>query len=463
MNPDQARVSQHPRDEQTQEDDREPQTSPRSTERRRQADTSRGPTLDRTLAQRLVLPVVLVVAVIAFLSLPAGFPLHPWLTRLEPQPAATATPTLPLRTRQIYLDTAVPGMLVSVDGHKSRVPAIGRAAPVTLSPGIHHLTWGTLPFQSQSCELTIPASAMDSCDLLSSTASFSGGPPVPVVELEESLDTLPAAQQTALLHASQVALNTLPSTTVQPGEIYATTAGPQVATATFQASLTFQLQPELGTSCSMDVLVGTASVCQLTTGQDCARFCSLAWPSVQAVRRASGAAGWLVLAVVSLSWTYRSPDGTLIASNQPLDWQGNAGLSNHLVMLSVTWEKTGWQVASVLGDHTGGILRASDGTTVGDDPGCAQAQDLLHYLRFDESSGPPASTVHLADSTNPSAGCLVVIGSAVYLVRLGIVLATNGAAVTLGDYESPVPILTDNEMRLVAELRALQGQTVSLS
>ena len=78
------------------------------------------PTRTRMLLRRLLLPGLLALAVVAFLALPAGFPLHPWLSRVAPQPAATATPALPLSARQVYLEPDVPGMLVSLDGHEKR-------------------------------------------------------------------------------------------------------------------------------------------------------------------------------------------------------------------------------------------------------------------------------------------------------------------------------------------------------
>ena len=286
-----------------------------------------------------------------------------------------------------------------------------------------------MPFQSQSCQFSIPLTDVTTCDLLSGTASIDGGPPAPVIELGESLDSLPASQQTALLQASQSALNRLPATFVLPGERYDTTDGPRVATTTFQATLTFQLQSALGSGCSMDVFgAGGSGTCQLEPGENCERFCSPPFPSQQAARAASGATGWLVLAVVSLSWSYRTRDGGLLAHNQPLDVGGNAALNNHLVMLSILWNKAGWQVTPLLGDQVGGTLQASGGDPVGDDPGCAQAQDLLYNLTFEEPGGPPSATIHLADGSNPSSGCLVAAGSAVYLVRLGMVLPANQAA-----------------------------------
>jgi hypothetical protein len=277
-----------------------------------------------------------------------------------------------------------------------------------------------------------------------------------VVELSESLDTLSARQQTALLQATQAALTNLPSTLVQPGELSNTVPTP------YRASLTFELQSQAGVGCTLGVFTaGGDGLCQLTPGQDCARFCSLPWSSQQVVHAALGTAAWLVLAVVSLSWTYRNLDGSLIASNQQLDFFGTAG-SNHLVMLSLSWDAAGWHVTPILGDSLGGLLLAADGTPVADDPACAPAQSVLGGFLY---GGAPGRTIYIAAGTNPSDGCLVTVGPAVYLVRLGVVIQANQAARALGSPMPPgmVPSLTANEAQLVTQLQKLHGQDVGSS
>jgi hypothetical protein len=414
--------------------------------------------MSRTWVQRVVLPAVLVLSVLALLILPPGFPLHQPVSSLAQQilsAAPTATSNLAPSARQLYLDADVPGTAVFVDGHHITVPVIGHEAPMMLTPGVHHLKWRVTPFQPKTCQVSIPASRSDTCPLPASTASFSGGPPAPVVELSESLDTLPARQQTALLQATQAALDNLPSTVVQPGESFMTSADSAGFPTTFRARLTFQLQSRAGIGCSLGAFSsGGDGLCQLTTGQDCARFCSLPWPSQQVVRAASGTAEWLVLAVASLSWTYRRLDGTLIASNQPLDFFNSGG--NHLVMLSVSWDAAGWHVTPILGEQLGGLLLAADGTPVADDPACAPAQDMLGSL------GGPGGAISLTASTNPSAGCLVTVEPAVYLVRLGYPIPANSSARALGTPLPPrlAPNLTPDDTHLVTELQALPGQVV---
>jgi hypothetical protein len=247
-----------------------------------------------------------------------------------------------------------------------------------------------------------------------------------------------------------------------------------MSTTTFRAALRFILQSDAGTGCTLDVFgtIGYDS-CQLPlTGQDCSRFCSLAWPNRQAVSVNTATSGWLVLAVVSMSWTYKTVDGGTISSGQPLDiggnaFSGNAAASNHLVMLQIRWSSTGWQVTPVLGDAIGGPLPAGEGgAAIADNPACAEAQDLLYALRFEVPGGAPGGTVHLAGSPGPSDGCLITVGPAQFLVRLGIVIPVNSEArklMTFQPRQLPVSNLTPNEQAIVQQLRGQKGQDVGAS
>jgi hypothetical protein len=416
----------------------------------------------------VVLPAMLVVCILILIALAPGFPLHPLVSDLASRgsSAATTTPVLSLAARQLYLDVDIPGTVVTVDGHPVSVPATGQATPLVLSAGVHHVAWQVAPFPLQSCQLSIPASSSDTCQRLTQTASFSGAPSIPVVELGESLNSLPGAPQAELLQATVSALNHLPATVVQPGEYYATSNGPTLATTTMRAALRFTLQSLAGTGCSLDVF-GTMGYdsCQLPlTGQDCSRFCSLAWPNRQAVSAVSAASGWLVLAVVSMSWTYETVSGGTISSGQPLDIGGNAVNDNHLIMLQITWNSPGWHVTPVLGDAIGKPLPAGEGVAIADDPACAEAEDLLYALRVEVPGGAPGGTIHMAGSPSPSDGCLITVGPAVFLVRLGIVIPVNQPAHQIGTFQPPpVPNLTPNDQQIVQELTGQKSQDVGAS
>jgi hypothetical protein len=420
------------------------------------------PTRTRSWTRRLVLPILLALSIVTFLALSPDFPFLPLLSGLAHQvwPAAsTATPTLPLSARQLYLEADVPGTAVTLDGHPISLPEIvGSEAPLVLTPGMHQVTWRAPPFPSQSCHLSVPASAADTCERLSSTLTPSGGPVVPLVELGESFVSLSTSQQTALLQATQSTLAHLPATRVQPAEHYLTSTGVGVATTAFDASLTFQLQSEAGTFCQLDPFSTASEPCQLD-GQDCARFCSLPWLSQEVVRSAGGPSGWLVLASAFLTWTYRNLDGSGIAANLPLDL-GVAAINSHLVMLSVTLDGSGWHVLPVFGDQLGQLPLVDNTKLVADNSACAAAQDLLYALG-QQQIGTPGGTVHVAADTDPSDGCLVVMGSLVFLVRFGIVIPVSQAARTFEP--APVPTLTANEQQLVQLLLGLHGQDLPIS
>jgi hypothetical protein len=241
-----------------------------------------------------------------------------------------------------------------------------------------------------------------------------------------------------------------------------------VATTAIRAALSFTLQSGAGSSCSLDVFgtVGYNS-CQLPlTGQDCSRFCSLAWPDRQAVPGVSASPAWLALAVVSMSWTYETLDGITISSGQPLDNgenQFSAG-SNHLVMLQISWSSSGWRVTPVLGDAIGKPIPAGEGIAVADDPACAEAQDLLYALRVEVPGGAPGGTIHVSGSPAPSDGCLITVGPAVFLVRLGIVIPVSPEARKIGTFQPPpAPSPTPNEEQIVQELTRQRGQNVGAS
>ena len=417
--------------------------------------------------RRLLLPALLLLSVLA-LALPPGFPLHLLAMGFAQQIAPTATPDLPLSARELYLDVDTSWSQVTIDGRKVSASVVGMESPLILTPGVHRLAWSAVPFPAQSCQLSIPASITDTCERLPSTAASHGGPAAPVVELGESTADLPAAAQTSLLQAIRSALAGLPSTMVEPGESYVKPGGIGVATAPFDASLTFHLVYGPSTSCQLDLFSSADNLC-VVNGQDCGLLCSLPLLDQLAVRAAGELAGWLVLANVYLTWTYRSLNGRTIATGVPLSF-GVAASTNHLVVLSVSWDSAGWRVLPVLGDQLGRIpLEDNTPTLVANDPACAAAQDLTYDLWEQEvaaawalETAVPEETVHLAADADPGDGCLVTRGSAVFLVRFGIVIPATPAAWvlqrTLGLFEpGAIPAPTPYEQHVIQRLMTLHG------
>jgi hypothetical protein len=77
---------------------------------------------------------------------------------------------------------------------------------------------------------------------------------------------------------------------------------------------------------------------------------------------------------------------------------------------------------------------------------------------------PSPQPVHMAGSPSPSDGCLITVGPAVFLVRLGIVIPVNQQARQIGTFQPPpVPNLTPNEQQIVRELAGQKGQDVGTS
>ncbi len=417
--------------------------------------------------RRLLLLALLLLSVLV-LTLPPGFPLHLLATGFAQQIVPTATPDLPLSARELYLDVNASWSQVTVDGRKVSASEVGMESPLVLTPGVHHLAWSAAPFPAQSCQISIPASITDTCERLPGSAASDGRPAAPVVQLGESTADLPAAAQSSLLQAIRSALARLPSTTVQPGESYVKPGGIGVATDPFNASLTFQLVYGPSTSCQLDLFSSADNFC-IVNGQDCGLLCSLPLLDQLAVRAAGAPAGWLVLANVYLTWTYRSLDGKTIATGVPLSF-GVAAASNHLVMLSISRDSAGWWVRPVLGDQLGRIpLEDNAPTLVANDPACAAALDLTDELwaqdiaaAWSQEIAVPEETVHVAADADPSDGCVVTTGSAVFLVRFGIVIPATLAAWalqrTLGLFEpGTIPAPTPYEQHVIQRLMTLPG------
>jgi hypothetical protein len=167
-----------------------------------------------------VLPALLILLA-AVPGLRAGA--SSWLAGFVPTPTAT----LPPGTDRFYFLASVPAIRLSLDGRApSPLPRLGTDAPLVLARGPHRLSWNAAPFLSQSCLLSVPFGLNDTC-----------GTPIPVpvplrhasvmaslVVLRESLATLSASQQRAVIAAIQHALPTSTSA-IEPGRPLCARAG----------------------------------------------------------------------------------------------------------------------------------------------------------------------------------------------------------------------------------------------
>ncbi|HEV2459880.1 MAG TPA: hypothetical protein VGS80_16100, partial [Ktedonobacterales bacterium] len=304
-----------------------------------------------------------------------------------PQP--TAAPTAPLLPGQdrVYLDAEVPWTAVTLDGRRLALPQIGRDPPLRLTRGSHNLVWRAAPFQPQTCVLTVPPQPADTCPVdlniagqpieppqPTSSAPSSIGPFARILQLRESLTTLPPSQAQALAAALRQAVAAFDAT-VQPGERYFGPP-PGVAAPPLRATLTFTLivtgDPHAGmgpVSCWLD---GAPSSECVLAGHDCVTLCSIPWQSRSGVPPA--ASTWLALAPALPTWSYSTFDGRPLAHGQPLD-AGASGEANLLTLFAISWDGAEWHVKPLLGP---GAL------WVGDDfgnpiipPACVPVQDAL--------------------------------------------------------------------------------------
>lgn len=401
-------------------------------------------------------------------------------------------PPLPPGYSSFYMQADVPWMQVLVDGHHIEPPRPGIDAPLTLKPGHHLIVWHAAPFLPQSCRLSIPYAVGDSCNFAREEEITAPGSstPLQILLLHESLFTLPAAQQTALLHAIQASLDSIPaSQTVQAGEQYVVNNSSVTATQPLQATLRLSLDTDSDTNCALDVAAMFPQPCMLAE-QDCARLCTIPWQVQQALEQEQPRPGWLAFVKTHLSWNYATLQGQPIVSNQPIDNSpaNYAPLTDQLTLLNLMWQHDGWHIRPLLGPdlHAPTIVDSGDvGQPAGaniqlaDDPACVAAQDVFAQLSsYSASLFNDTQQIHYLSTANPAAGCVVVlsptlnyVGSyssatpiawqgAIFLERFGLTLAVNAAAHHL---QPGFPLADSSEKTLAGQVGTIVGWQSSLS
>ena len=430
----------------------------------------------RTVALRLA--VVVSIMLLALLVFPGSFPtLRNVINNLVPTP----TPTLPPGYNLFYMDVSVPWTRVSVDGHLVHPSRISDQAPIWLARGHHVIEWRAEPFQLQSCTISIPYANSDTCRFANDTVIQQQTiGPVQLILLHESLTTLSADQQAALIEAVQAALDgSYASETIQLGEKYIV-PGPNgyvTATRPLRATLHFQLDTDVsnpsGAFCLLNAQTMAPQLCNVD-GQNCEQLCTAPLQFRESQAATPFASAWLAFIMVSASWDYATESGQIIAHDQPIG-QSYANFSDQLVLLNIGWGNSGWHVKVLFGPSLGsapivdrGINNGPSSTEdiqIAADPACVDAQaifvqDLSNY-----------SQIRFVSGENPAAGCLVVAtGSltntptssnpavAYFLDRFGVLLAANDVAHKL---QPQWPLVNAYERSLVQQLATLPGQTVA--
>ncbi len=434
----------------------------------------------------IVLLIVLVMPDSArFLSRMTGQVIH----TIVPPPS----PTLPPDYGRFYLDAAIPGTTVMLDEHPISLPRIGIDAPLHLSAGRHTLFWSVPPFNAQVCTISIPFVASDTCHF-TITQVFYHNTSYQVILLPESLSDLTSKQRIQLMSTIERALAALSTTeTVEKGELFTGSNGPTVATQTMQATLTmhFHLQQDDQTCQAFVVMLAQNGIPCKIEGQSCAQLCTIPWQARQHYATLLGPSTWLAFATTDASWTYHTPDGQLVGSNEPLG-AGGSLLNRQMVFLRITW-KIMWNVQVLLGSELQSPIYADwyaerglphtpstslEAMLVGDDPACGAARGYLAGgLARAPINGPVSREEHvyLVSSSNLAQGCLIevtsggtnqngvtghVIGdTAYYIVRFGVLEAANDVAYL----QAPeLPRADAHALQIVDMLKNYPGQDVTL-
>lgn len=395
----------------------------------------------RTPSQRALRTASSLIALLAVVVLVAvASDLHGSLADLllGLAPTPTTVDPLPPGGDLFYLLPNPPGVVVLLDGRPlNPVPVPGVSPPLRLARGRHLLEWrpGPFPFQPQRCVISVPRGSDTTCPVdRANGLPVAVAPPgslaslASVIDVRDTLGALPQAQYAALMAAIQAALASATSTAiVQPGEVYFF-YGPGIsgrivtAAQPLQATLRLVLDgPSVPGGCVLTA--GAIQPCR-TPGQECSELCTLvAPPGFAAGGPGASGASWLAGAMVSSSWTYTRPDGTLLASGL-----GDFGFNVHLAVLRITWDGADWGVAPVIGHDP--ALPASD------DLLCAAAREWLGQGPLHQDVAASSGPAHLAyvAATSPVDGCAVVVttqgvpGAALFLQRFGALVAANPPA-----------------------------------
>jgi hypothetical protein len=263
-----------------------------------------------------------------------------------------------------------------------------------------------------------------------------------LLQYRESLGTLSAAQQTALLAAIQSGLSAARTTAeLGAGQPYlvpesGAPSGYRLAKAPapLRATLTLTLDPNPAWTEPCAESDGVYQPCRFPD-QDCHLLCTV---------DPTGADGgaWLVAVLAQASWDLGRLDGA------PADTAaGGPHYGDVLVVARVTWDGAAWHATPVFGHAAGGALA--------DDAVCGPARDwlasgaaLLGDAEFPLVPGGPlltgavAGSVVYASGADPTDGCYVsvppealaftsqpaVTQPATFLLRFGVLLAVNDAA-----------------------------------
>ncbi|HZU71026.1 MAG TPA: hypothetical protein VFA09_27360 [Ktedonobacteraceae bacterium] len=358
----------------------------------------------------------------------------------------TPTPTLAPGIDLFYIEGIPSWSQVSIDNHPvAHLPAIGET-PIRIPRGQHVIIWDAYPFDEQSCTISVPpVFATDTCRV-NQAVHLDSGLSAWVISFDVSLAMLPDNQQTALIQATQAALDKLQSTTtIRSGEQYAMnvlTGGDLqemvtsvTATQPLQATLSFHLDagPNSQQTCATQVILQDCQSCHL--------FCPI---PLSASKVATDARQWNVLALIYSTWTYATIDGRIIARDQ-------SNSADHLLELSITWNGKNPHV---------GIVFSKQITSRGDLACLSAEEEIGSTGEYSVTSDETGVNWQFSTGSDLSAGCLAIgtplngsttpaASNAYLLDRFGVILAANFAA---HQYWRQLPVADTYELELAQQL-----------
>jgi hypothetical protein len=432
-------------------------------------DTLDDPATRRLTPQQRLVRVINIILVLALalnvFNGRAATLLHRVTRALGPQPVPPPT--------HLYVDLDVPWLTVAVDGRPQRIYAVGTGIALTLPRGRHVITWTGAPFLPQSCQLSVPDAAADTCaPLLEGALPLPGGGSASVLHAGEWFATVQPAARRTLFDAIQTALDDHDGTdTIQPGEGYALERhGVVTAAAPLHAQLSFQLEADLtGTldpTCRPDASHPASYYC-LAIAPYCQRLCALPWPLRGWGPNLQPAPEWLALAAYHSTWRYSTVDGRF-AGEDTVDDPRGAAIGGQYALLRITWDASGWHARAFFGADLPVPLVLAQHNLV-DDPTCYTAEGIIGDS---ESVNERASytEIRAVTGSNLAIGCAIVAdvapstndsappaALAIYFYRFGILMSASVLAHRL---RPNLPLASPAERQLALQLAALPGRVI---
>ncbi|MGH2517579.1 MAG: hypothetical protein ACRDHP_18160 [Ktedonobacterales bacterium] len=384
-----------------------------------------------------------------------------WLASLKPRPTAA----LPPGADRFYFSPSIPTIQLAIDDHPVSPPRIGLDPPLVLAHGIHHISWRADPYFPQSCVVSVPLSASNTCGNPASIYQSNGRVAANVFLLRESLATLLTDQRAAVLGAMNRSLANF-TDSVLPGDHY---VGFQVATAPLRARLTVSLTASLDNldSAETNAACLPASAAPFVTcagsAAVCAYVCTIPTPILTNAGIAVPPASWFVLVYAYLSWTITAPNGQMLVSGGSF----SPGVALYAILFALTRDGAAWHAQPYLGaPYSTQLPRLNASGSIPTSPllgevGCAAMPDFVGS----NPGIPSAATITYLAAPQPATGCLAVVTDgpatqqthpAYYLYRFGAVTAVNDTA---HRQISTFPVASARERQIAASILSAGAPT----